>query len=90
MITLAIKIQVIGNSPYRFYLLVKRPNIYEKRKQMSDIHCTTLKLLIHKTCTVVLFNTLSTIEECFRLYLWVQYIIERTHNNIVIIVLIIL
>lgn len=88
MITLAIKI--IGNSPYRFYLLVKRPNIYEKRKQMSDIHCTTLELLIHKTCTVVLFNTLSTIEECFRLYLWVQYIIERTHNNIVIIVLIIL
>ena len=88
MITLAIKI--IGNSPYRFYLLVKRPNIYEKRKQMSDIHCTTLELLIHKTCTVVLFNTLSTIEECFRLYLWVQYIIERTHNNIVTIVLIIL
>ena len=88
MISLAIKI--IGNSPYRFYLLVKRPNIYEKRKQMSDIHCTTLELLIHKTCTVVLFNTLSTIEECFRLYLWLQYIIERTHNNIVIIVLIIL
>lgn len=88
MITLAIKI--IGNSPYRFYLLVKRPNIYRKRKQISDIHCTTLELLIHKTCTVVLFNTLSTIEECFRLYLWVQYIIERTHNNIVIIVLIIL
>ena len=88
MITLAIKI--IGNSPYRFYLLVKRPNIYRKRKQISDINCTTLELLIHKTCTVVLFNTLSTIEECFRLYLWVQYIIERTHNNIVIIVLIIL